>query len=248
MQNREQLSEQISYVTLNPSSQIMESVQIGFDEVGLHPKFLIIVNPVALLKSEYDKYRLGILERYLLPRMRTMFSSKKSDKGSSRQFKVEVIKKVRMLNSDDTMQFIIDNKIKYLVNCGAGIFRKKLLSIPNLQILNAHAGKLPEYRNMNNVEWALLNKDKLIGTIHFVDSGIDTGEILFEEEIPPKKFLSIEDYREYAFDYVFRLYGKALILYHEGLIKSRPQEMQGKVYYRMHGYFKDKLLENSKSI
>jgi methionyl-tRNA formyltransferase len=51
--------------------------------------------------------------------------------------------------------------------------------------LNVHAGKLPEYRGRNIINWALINGEREIGvTVHLVDDGIDTGDILLQRTLP----------------------------------------------------------------
>lgn len=47
------------------------------------------------------------------------------------------------------------------------------------RVLNLHLGKLPEYRGMRPINWALKNGETLAGvTLHEVDEGIDTGPIV----------------------------------------------------------------------
>lgn len=61
------------------------------------------------------------------------------------------------------------------------IFRSEILSIPKLGVINCHAGKLPFYRGRNILNWALINGEKEFGiTVHFVDEGIDTGDIILQ--------------------------------------------------------------------
>jgi methionyl-tRNA formyltransferase len=51
--------------------------------------------------------------------------------------------------------------------------------------LNIHAGKLPHYRGRNVINWALINGEREIGiTVHVVDDGIDTGDILLQRVLP----------------------------------------------------------------
>jgi methionyl-tRNA formyltransferase len=51
--------------------------------------------------------------------------------------------------------------------------------------LNVHAGKLPAYRGRNVINWALINGEREIGiTVHIVDDGIDTGDILLQRTLP----------------------------------------------------------------
>lgn len=49
------------------------------------------------------------------------------------------------------------------------------------QIINCHLGRLPQYRGVRPVNWALRNGDDLAGiTLHVIDEGVDTGPILAE--------------------------------------------------------------------
>ncbi|MQS11763.1 hypothetical protein F7Q99_05525 [Streptomyces kaniharaensis] len=48
-------------------------------------------------------------------------------------------------------------------------------------IINCHPGRLPDYRGVRPVNWALRNREHLHGiTIHVIDSGIDSGPVLAE--------------------------------------------------------------------
>jgi folate-dependent phosphoribosylglycinamide formyltransferase PurN len=65
---------------------------------------------------------------------------------------------------------------------GGDILRKALLQTPRLGVINAHLALLPEIRGMSSPEWSLLRGVPVGITIHFVDSGIDTGPILQRRE------------------------------------------------------------------
>lgn len=59
------------------------------------------------------------------------------------------------------------------------IFRKKTFETPPLGTINCHAGKLPYYRGRNILNWVLINDETEFGiTVHYVDEGIDTGDII----------------------------------------------------------------------
>jgi methionyl-tRNA formyltransferase len=59
------------------------------------------------------------------------------------------------------------------------IFRSSIIKTPRLGIINCHTGKLPFYRGRNILNWALINDEKEFGiTVHYVDEGIDTGDII----------------------------------------------------------------------
>src|SRR6202795_2360282 len=67
---------------------------------------------------------------------------------------------------------------------GGNILRDEVLKVPRLGILNAHLALLPEMRGMSSPEWSLLCGVPLGITIHFMDSGVDTGSILLRREFP----------------------------------------------------------------
>ncbi|MAS82491.1 MAG: formyl transferase [Legionellales bacterium] len=65
------------------------------------------------------------------------------------------------------------------------IFKSELINLPHLKIINCHAGKLPFYRGRNILNWALINDEKEFGiTVHYVDEGIDTGDIISQRCYP----------------------------------------------------------------
>lgn len=67
------------------------------------------------------------------------------------------------------------------------IFRKKIIELPLLKSINCHAGKLPFYRGRNILNWALINDEKEFGiTVHYIDEGIDTGDIILQKCYPIK--------------------------------------------------------------
>ena len=88
------------------------------------------------------------------------------------------------------------------------IFQKQVLNLPQLRTINCHAGKLPFYRGRNILNWALINDETEFGiTVHFVDDGIDTGDIIKQDCYP------ITDEDDYESLLVRAYYGCATILY-----------------------------------
>ena len=65
------------------------------------------------------------------------------------------------------------------------IFKKEILALCPLGIINCHAGLLPFYRGRNALNWVLINDEKEFGvTVHHVDAGIDTGDIILQTRLP----------------------------------------------------------------
>ncbi len=65
------------------------------------------------------------------------------------------------------------------------ILRKDIIDYPPKGFINCHAGALPFYRGRNPLNWALINGESSFGiTVHFVDEGIDTGDIVEQRLYP----------------------------------------------------------------
>jgi methionyl-tRNA formyltransferase len=72
-----------------------------------------------------------------------------------------------------------------LINSYAMILRPDVLAIPRRGTVNVHGALLPEQRGANPVEWALVNGAHKTGvTVHVVDAGIDTGDVIARAEVP----------------------------------------------------------------
>lgn len=64
------------------------------------------------------------------------------------------------------------------------ILPEYILEMPRLASINVHASLLPKYRGASPIEYTLKNGDKETGvTIMYMDKGMDTGDIINEEEI-----------------------------------------------------------------
>ena len=90
------------------------------------------------------------------------------------------------VNSDEFYEFAQKYACDLFVSMSYNqIFRSKIYNLPQLKTINCHAGKLPRYRGRNILNWALINDEKEFGiTVHYVDDGIDTGDIILQRTYP----------------------------------------------------------------
>ena len=73
------------------------------------------------------------------------------------------------------------------------IFKRQIIDLTRYKIINCHAGQLPFYRGRNILNWALINDEsEFCITVHCVDEGIDTGDIILQDLHP------IQDIDNYA--------------------------------------------------
>jgi methionyl-tRNA formyltransferase len=98
------------------------------------------------------------------------------------------------INSEEFLEWMIAYDCDLFVSMSFNqIFRASLIGLPPLKTINCHAGKLPFYRGRNILNWALINDEKEFGiTVHYVDQGIDTGDIILQN------CYSITDEDDYA--------------------------------------------------
>ncbi len=87
-------------------------------------------------------------------------------------------------NSHGTLDAIKALQPDLTIQAGTGILRAPLLAIGRLGTLNAHMGILPNYRGMNVAEWAALESGPVGCSVHLIDRGIDTGDILCIRYVP----------------------------------------------------------------
>jgi methionyl-tRNA formyltransferase len=97
------------------------------------------------------------------------------------------ITRVRSVNSDETMGILKEIHPSVVVISGTRIISDKVLNCVPSKFLNIHAGITPRYRGVHGAYWALVeNNPKACGvTVHLVDPGIDTGNILEQQVVEP---------------------------------------------------------------
>lgn len=90
------------------------------------------------------------------------------------------------VNSKDSIQELSKYGCDLFVSMSFNqIFKNEVINLPKLKTINCHAGKLPFYRGRNILNWVLINDEKEFGiTVHYVDEGIDTGDIILQKSFP----------------------------------------------------------------
>lgn len=103
----------------------------------------------------------------------------------SKEYHIPYHKGIRV-NSEDFYQLASSYKCDLFVSMSFNqIFKARIINLPRMGTINCHAGKLPFYRGRNILNWALINDEREFGiTVHFIDEGIDTGDILLQRTFP----------------------------------------------------------------
>ncbi|MBJ6723156.1 methionyl-tRNA formyltransferase [Geomesophilobacter sediminis] len=104
------------------------------------------------------------------------------------------------------------------------IFKKTLIESAPKGFINCHAGALPFYRGRNVVNWALINGETQLGiTVHYVDEGIDTGDIILQRFVPIDAGDDYGTLLTKAVDYCAEILSSALLSIAHGTVTRIPQ-------------------------
>ena len=139
------------------------------------------------------------------------------------------------LHSGKTCELVRKAELDLLINAGGGIFKPCIINTLRIGILNAHMGLLPEMRGMNVLEWSIFYGKNLGVTLHLIDRGIDTGDILSFRQIPVEEGDSISDLRDKSGIMNFELFSEVLNDFKTDSVIRRKQSPElGSQYFVMH--------------
>lgn len=130
------------------------------------------------------------------------------------------------INSGDFLGQMIKYNCDLFVSMSFNqIFKRTLMNLPRLKTINCHAGKLPFYRGRNILNWALINDEREFGiTVHYVDEGIDTGDIILQRCYPISDEDNYSSLLEVAYKECPALLYDAIKVVQAGNIKTIPQK------------------------
>ena len=87
------------------------------------------------------------------------------------------------LKAPDVMAMFREHEVDVILNVFCDrIIPKELIALPGMEIINFHYGHLPKYQGRFIVTNIILNEEtRTCVTTHYIDEGIDTGDIIFED-------------------------------------------------------------------
>jgi len=98
---------------------------------------------------------------------------------------IEIIEAGKNINAPEELEVLATyNADIFLSITGNQIFRRPLIDLPKLGILNLHTALLPKYRGLMPTFWVLKNGEQETGvSVFWVDEGIDSGPIVTQKRI-----------------------------------------------------------------
>jgi methionyl-tRNA formyltransferase len=107
-------------------------------------------------------------------------------KQRATQLGFPIIQPESIKNNDSFRIQLITLKPDAIIVVGYGrIIPQWMLDLPPLGNINLHASLLPKYRGAAPIQWAIAQGETITGvTTMKIDAGLDTGDILLQEEVP----------------------------------------------------------------
>ncbi|MCL6559271.1 MAG: methionyl-tRNA formyltransferase [Firmicutes bacterium] len=103
---------------------------------------------------------------------------------------------------------------------------KEVIELATQGGINYHPSLLPKYRGGNAIAWAIIRGEKETGvTIHYIDEGVDTGDIILQESVPiDPDDTTVTLYFNKLYPLGVRLVAEAVRLIREGRAPRIPQD------------------------
>lgn len=104
---------------------------------------------------------------------------------STRQPAELAIQRFESVNSDECIAWLATERPDVVVLNGTRIVSPAVLGACSAVFLNTHCGITPAYRGVHGGYWALYQREPENAgvTVHLVDAGIDTGDIVYQAAI-----------------------------------------------------------------
>jgi len=95
------------------------------------------------------------------------------------------VKRIESVNSDECIAWLATESPDVVVLNGTRIVSLAVLKACSAVFLNTHCGITPAYRGVHGAYWALYKREPQNAgvTVHIVDKGIDTGDIIYQKTI-----------------------------------------------------------------
>ena len=181
-----------------------------------------------------------ILFQLIIPKI-LFFNSKKRIQSIKKKYNlidsdipVSLIHKVKSVNDESCVKLLKKIAPNLVIVNGTRIISSKVLDTVDSYFINTHVGITPQYRGVHGAYWALANNDKenCGVTVHLVDKGIDTGNILSQGLIEPTKKDNFVTYPLHQYGEGIKLLENVILQLENGKIEvQKKSNASSKLYY-----------------
>ena len=118
-----------------------------------------------------------------------------------------------------------------IIICYQFYLPEEVLSIPPLGAINFHTSLLPRHAGMHPGFWTIWYGDRETGmVVHYLDAGIDTGDIIYETKVPVRTGDTINEVYHRVWDSSVPLVERLLKDLDADTLPRRPQDISQYLY------------------
>jgi folate-dependent phosphoribosylglycinamide formyltransferase PurN len=153
---------------------------------------------------------------------------------SEKSIEEEKVNYVASVNDSECISLLKDLNPDVIIVNGTRIISSKVLESTSALFINTHVGITPQYRGVHGAYWALVNDDEenCGVTIHKVDKGIDTGDLIKQATIEISKQDNFVTYPIHQYGVAIDLMKQALIDCCNNKIKTfKKENVESNLYY-----------------
>ena len=161
--------------------------------------------------------------------------------------RTDLVTETPHINHPDVVELARRLRPDVIAVFGTSLIRGPLLEMGKIGIMNLHGGLSPEYRGADCTFWALYNgePEKVGCTLHFIDTGIDTGRII--AHVCPEVYGNDDELKLFwrSVRDSAEVYAEALSRLAQGEQLGAPQTGKGTLYQvKDRGWHHERLLAN----
>lgn len=191
----------VAVITQNDNYAIPKNFMLLCDSININVKELIIVNSSGSLENKKLLFFRGfgaiqslkIIMTTIFIKLKAFLAlnfklAKKKHwldlKGLALTYKVP-LREEKAINSESVLKRLSQYDLDVIVSFSAPtIFKPNLLNLPKYGCINLHCSMLPSYAGVMPSFWVLYNNEDKAGvSVHLMDSKIDNGDVLAQEQI-----------------------------------------------------------------
>lgn len=145
----------------------------------------------------------GVLQKVITRRSAARLSQIREDHGLDPHLDPAIpVREIGSVNSEACRTALREADPQIVIVYGTRIIKRETLECVDAPFINYHAGVNPKYRGQHGAYWARSNRDPEHAgvTIHLVDEGVDTGDVLYQAstEFAPADNIATYQHRQMA--------------------------------------------------
>lgn len=168
-----------------------------------------------------------------------------------------IVVTAKNINDEVVVQALREHLQGLTLIAATGILKEPILSLSHIKLINIHSGYLPNNRGLENFFYSLLYNETPGISIHEVNQGVDTGNIIYRTKIDFNlKNKNLENYQRdklfVTLKYFIVPYFKTMVFkeYLKNLEENKTQSQKiiqdiedGRTFYKIHPKIKDAFMD-----